>query len=133
MRKAIVAVTGIAAALSVSTAAYSADPVKIGLILAFSGQFADPSSQAKGAMQLLADLVLGQDEGLDVDRTLGAFDCLQHARKEFLAVLEQFDAIAIAPRPFHSFTSASSGRWSDRCGHGRAARTQADCRLTPRA
>jgi branched-chain amino acid transport system substrate-binding protein len=56
MRKAIVAVTGIAAALSVSTAAYSADPVKIGLILAFSGQFADPSSQVDNGVRLYMKL-----------------------------------------------------------------------------
>jgi branched-chain amino acid transport system substrate-binding protein len=53
MRKALVAIAGLAATLAAGLAtARAADPIKIGLILAFSGQFADPSAQIDNGVRL---------------------------------------------------------------------------------
>jgi len=63
MRKAIVAVAGLATVLA-TTAVNAADPIKIGLILAFSGQFADPSAQVDNGVRLYmkqhGDTVVGR-------------------------------------------------------------------------
>jgi len=64
MRKAMVAVVGLAAAFTAGTAAYAADPIKIGMVMTYSGQFADPAAQmdngVKLYMKLHGDTVAGR-------------------------------------------------------------------------
>jgi len=64
MRKAMIAVAGLAAAFTAATAAYAADPIKIGMVMTYSGQFADPAAQmdngVKLYMKLHGDTVAGR-------------------------------------------------------------------------
>src|SRR2546421_8770224 len=52
MRKALVAFANFAAAVLAVTSAQAQQTVKIGLILAYSGQFADPSAQMDNGIKL---------------------------------------------------------------------------------
>ena len=52
MRKLLLGISGIAAALVISTAANAQNTVKIGVISAFSGQFADTSAQIDNGIKL---------------------------------------------------------------------------------
>ena len=70
------------------------------------------------ALQLEADLVLEQDEGLDQHLALCTLDGAEHGGEELLAVLEQAHAVAVDPLQFHSSICAASGAWSDRCDQG---------------
>jgi hypothetical protein len=93
--------------------------------------------RAQGRVQLQADLVLEQDEGLDDHFAPGLPDGIEHARKELLAVLQQLDAVAadpvvvvvhgIAAHSAHRSMSATSGAWSDRCDHGLRGSTTGAC------
>src|SRR5690606_8465406 len=69
-------------------------------------------------MQLDADLVLEQDEGLDQHLASRRGDRLEHAREILLAVLEQASLVAADPDGLHSTNSAASGAWSDSRDHG---------------
>jgi branched-chain amino acid transport system substrate-binding protein len=64
MRKAMMAIAGVAAALAATTAVKAADPIKVGMVMAYSGQFADPSAQmdngVKVYMKLHGDTVAGR-------------------------------------------------------------------------
>ena len=80
-------------------------------------------------LQCQPDLVLEQDEGFDQHLASCAGDRLEYAREEGLAVLEEPQRAAGAWRihaAYHSIR-ASSGAWSDRCDHGRPARTRGSC------
>ncbi len=101
-------------------------------------------------LQLIADLVFEDNEGLQQDFTLGLAQRFKHSWKVFLAVLQQFDAIVTVPTILdvnhcglahrrrrgdvfdpgffhqwagHSSISTDSGAWSERCDQGRAAST----------
>ncbi len=52
MRKALVAFANIVAAVLAVTSAQAQQTIKIGLILAYSGQFADPSAQMDNGIKL---------------------------------------------------------------------------------
>jgi branched-chain amino acid transport system substrate-binding protein len=52
MRKLLLGISGIAAAIAISTAANAQNTVKIGVISAFSGQFADTSAQIDNGIKL---------------------------------------------------------------------------------
>src|SRR5919198_5942311 len=52
MRKALVAFANVAAAVLAVTSAQAQQTIKIGLILAYSGQFADPSAQMDNGIKL---------------------------------------------------------------------------------
>src|SRR5919198_5285762 len=52
MRKALVAFANVAAAILAVTSAQAQQTIKIGLILAYSGQFADPSAQMDNGIKL---------------------------------------------------------------------------------
>ena len=89
---------------------------------------------AHGGVQLQADLVLEQDEGLDDGFALRLPDGFEHARKEGLAVLEQLHAIAAGPvvvvvhgNGAQRSMSATSGAWSERCDHGLRGSTTGAC------
>jgi branched-chain amino acid transport system substrate-binding protein len=64
MQKMLLAMGGLAALVLSAAAAQAADPVKVGLIMAYSGQFADPSVQmdngVKLYMKLHGDTVAGR-------------------------------------------------------------------------
>src|SRR5690606_27264885 len=79
---------------------------------------------ARGAdqcsLQLLANLVFQNDEGLQQHLLAGVADTFEHARKELLAVDQQVCIIAFTPDGSHQKrTSTDSGAWSDRCDQGR--------------
>jgi len=76
--------------------------------------------------QIAADRIVEQDEGLDQHLVLRGADRLEHARKEFLAVLQQAQPVAFAPALVaHRRISAASAAWSDRCDQGRRCSTSA--------
>ena len=84
------------------------------------------------ALQVAADAVFEQDEGLDDHFALRAGDGRESAREEGLAVFQQGDAVAgppgaacarAAPGQAHHATRAARGAWSDRCDHGRVDNT----------
>jgi branched-chain amino acid transport system substrate-binding protein len=52
MRKSFAAIGGIAAAFAVITSANAADPIKIGMVMSYSGQFADVSTQMDNGVKL---------------------------------------------------------------------------------
>ncbi|MNS85720.1 hypothetical protein D3C72_1195940 [compost metagenome] len=95
--------------------------------------------RAHGRVQRQAHLVLEQDEGLDDHFAPRRANRLEHARKEFLAVLQQVDAVAAGPvagalggvahgdLAAHRSMSATSGAWSDRCDQGRRGSTTGAC------
>ena len=79
------------------------------------------------ALQIEADLVLEQDEGLDQHLALCTLDGAEHGGEELLAVLEQAHAVAVDPLWRHSSISAASGAWSDRCDQGWRGSTMGWC------
>jgi branched-chain amino acid transport system substrate-binding protein len=52
MRKLLLGIGGIAAALAISTAANAQNTVKIGVIMPYSGQFADTATQIDNGIKL---------------------------------------------------------------------------------
>jgi branched-chain amino acid transport system substrate-binding protein len=52
MRKSLSTIGGIVAAFAVITAANAADPIKIGMVMSYSGQFADVSTQMDNGVKL---------------------------------------------------------------------------------
>jgi branched-chain amino acid transport system substrate-binding protein len=52
MRKTITALAALAAVFGIGATAKAGDPVKIGMIMAYSGQFADPSAQMDNGVKL---------------------------------------------------------------------------------
>src|SRR5690606_9803292 len=71
-------------------------------------------------LQLLADLVLENDEGLEQNFLLSLANAFKYPGEEFLTVDQHLDRIAFKPDGFHlKRTSTASGAWSDRWDHGR--------------
>src|SRR5262249_61372112 len=64
MRKTLVAFANIAAAVLAVTSAHAQQTIKVGVILAYSGQFADPSAQMDNGIKLYmkqhGDTVVGK-------------------------------------------------------------------------
>jgi hypothetical protein len=92
---------------------------------------AAPGGGDQRLVQLQADLVLEQDEGLDDHLALGVGDAGEHAREELLAVLQQGELVARIQRRSMAVSqrwiSATSGAWSDRCDQGRRGSTTGRC------
>src|SRR5690606_9151769 len=76
-------------------------------------------------LQLLADLVVVDDEGFQQDLFPRLGHGLEHARVVLLAVDQQLDMVAIHPGSVHRLTSAAKGAWSERCDQGYLDRTWA--------
>src|SRR5690606_2051355 len=94
---------------------------------------AAPGGGHQALLQLPADLVLEQDEGLQQDFAARGIDGLEHRGIEALAVLQQAHAVALVPAQLHAASPdsrACSGRWSDSRvpGWPRGVATSCTCR-----
>ncbi len=86
-------------------------------------------------VQLLADLVFKQDEGLQHHLVPGVGNCIEHAGEEFLAVLQQFEVVARHPAggarckegAGHSRISAARGAWSESWSQGLRGSSSGAC------
>ena len=102
----------------------------------------------QNALQLMADFVFEENEGLQQDLATGRPQRLKHLGEVRLAVLQQFDLVAALPAVIqvaglgfvgrlisgnmlhgdvHSSISTDSGTWSDRWDQGRVVSTRALC------
>jgi branched-chain amino acid transport system substrate-binding protein len=92
------ALAGIAAALAGISAANAAEPVKIGMVMAYSGQFADPSSQmdngVKLYMKLHGDTVAGRKIEIIRKDTGGINPPLAKRLSQELIVRDKVDLLA---------------------------------------
>lgn len=102
---------------------------------------APPGGRQQRGVQLLADLVLEQDEGFQHDLAPGFGNGLEHAGKELLAVFEQLEMVAGHPagrawraegRAFHSRISAARGAWSESLSQGFLGNANGECTVALR-
>ena len=112
MRKSLVGFASIAAAILVVTSAQAQQTIKIGVILAYSGQFADPSAQMDNGIKLYmkqhGDTVAGKKIELIRKDTGGiAPDIAKRLTQELIVR----DSVDIAPGRFGSaIASCPPGR-----------------------
>ncbi|CFW50637.1 Uncharacterised protein [Bordetella pertussis] len=83
---------------------------------------AAPRRRHQRLAQFAPDRVVEQDEGLDEDFLAGLADGCVDPREIAGAILENGEAVAVAPGRAHNVTSAASGTWSDSRDHGRRLR-----------
>ncbi|MNC16753.1 hypothetical protein D3C75_646140 [compost metagenome] len=94
---------------------------QVGRAVAIHGHF-DTHAAVGGIdqylLQLLANLVIEDDEGLQQDFLPCLGHGLEHAGVVLLAIDQQLHAVAVYPGSVHSLISEARGAWSERCDHG---------------
>ena len=97
MQRSTLFIGGLAAALFVASGAVAQQPLKIGLIMTYSGQFADPAAQMDNAIKLYVkqngDTVAGRKIEFIRKDSVGAPDTAKRLAQE-LVVRDKVDILA---------------------------------------
>ncbi|MNN37781.1 hypothetical protein D3C81_1517440 [compost metagenome] len=72
----------------------------------------------QNTLQLLADLIVEDDERFQQDFFARLGHGLEYTRVIAFSIDQQLDAVALHPRFVHRFISAANGAWSDKCDQG---------------